>query len=853
VRKPDALLTNEVKGAPYYGEYQEHIAKYQQYLDAEHGKAKEGGATESPKATKVTKPKAAKATKPAGDKAPKPAPTQPSKAVPEKSKNWLWKLLMNPHRRKDQKGPARPVVIREPDSRRIQPLPDVQRKGKEKRRTPMPTEASGLAKSPSLDAKLALTDNETEYDNVVPKINTGDQNEGHVGPNPGNRDEGQAGPNPGVHDEGQAGSNPGDVAKSQPQSSYVVHVGPNLEHIDLEAINALTQQNPEQINEEFTTTAYPNVQENLKLPSEDQMILEKPASSTGTLSSLQNLEKELSFTDQFFIEKHQEEEPGKTNTKAEVQSLVLVPIHQDTSSVPPMTTLVIDLTTSQSGSPLPTSTATTSEILQQRMFEDKSYEAHDDHKKLYDALEKTPSGSPPSPPPPPLAGVSGALGTSGASGSSQLHSPPSPSYSASQSMARTTSDTRYESTGVSRIQELSFMDSLIQDDSIPDEQVHLSDDEDSGNDHPPKADSRKDWWKPLPKKERPATPELAWTIPSSHVSDVENNWATVLVSNYKTPAENTLLATTRDMMNFLNLYCRQVNKTELTQADLEGQAYEVVKAFYPDVIHLQFQMEECHKMLTDQVDWMNPEGDQIRVDVNRPLPLGGPPGHVTIQSQFFFNKDLEYLRYGSKGSSHALSISKMKAASYLDFGLELLVPKQMWIDDVVDLQEHTIAEKDFKNLYPSDFKDLNLLLLQGHLDHLLGFEKRMLSAVVKLWTRNLVIRQRVEDFQLGIESYQTQLNLTKPGWDATCYEFKHDYTIIESPQAVVFPSQVIQDQAAQSGYEYAIMDSKDVTRSKEFIAAIVRRLKTRRIYQNLECFVGGRVRDIDYRLLQRTE
>nr|GFA79325.1 hypothetical protein [Tanacetum cinerariifolium] len=100
---PDALLTNEVKGAPYYGEYQEHIAKYQQYLDAEHGKAKEGGATESPKATKVTKPKAAKATKPAGDKAPKPAPTQPSKAVPEKSKNWLWKLLMNPHRRKDQK------------------------------------------------------------------------------------------------------------------------------------------------------------------------------------------------------------------------------------------------------------------------------------------------------------------------------------------------------------------------------------------------------------------------------------------------------------------------------------------------------------------------------------------------------------------------------------------------------------------------------------------------------------------------------------------------------------------------------------------------------------------------------
>ncbi|GJS28681.1 hypothetical protein Tco_0489301 [Tanacetum coccineum] len=51
---------------------------------------------------------------------------------------------------------------------------------------------------------------------------------------------------------------------------------------------------------------------------------------------------------------------------------------------------------------------------------------------------------------------------------------------------------------------------------------------------------------------------------------------------------------------------------------------------------------------------------------------------------------------------------------------------------LADFQEHTIAAKDFKNLYPSDFEDLNLLLLQGHLDHLPGSDKRMLSTVVKL-------------------------------------------------------------------------------------------------------------------------
>nr|GFA11434.1 hypothetical protein [Tanacetum cinerariifolium] len=43
--------------APYYGEYLEHVTKYQHYLNEECCKAEEEGVNESPKATKVTKPK----------------------------------------------------------------------------------------------------------------------------------------------------------------------------------------------------------------------------------------------------------------------------------------------------------------------------------------------------------------------------------------------------------------------------------------------------------------------------------------------------------------------------------------------------------------------------------------------------------------------------------------------------------------------------------------------------------------------------------------------------------------------------------------------------------------------------
>nr|GFC69500.1 hypothetical protein [Tanacetum cinerariifolium] len=71
----------------------------------------------------------------------------------------------------------------------------------------------------------------------------------------------------------------------------------------------------------------------------------------------------------------------------------------------------------------------------------------------------------------------------------------------------------------------------------------------------------------------------------------------------------------------------------------------------------------------------------IRHNASKPLPLGGLPGQVTIQSDFFFNKDLEYLRYSSKGSRPALSISKIKAAYYPDVGLGQMVPNQMWIKE----------------------------------------------------------------------------------------------------------------------------------------------------------------------------
>nr|GFA47663.1 hypothetical protein [Tanacetum cinerariifolium] len=165
-----------------------------------------------------------------------------------------------------------------------------------------------------------------------------------AGPDPDAQDEGQARLNPDVQAEGQAGPDPGDAEASQPLPSLVVHVGSNLEHMDLDVVDVSTQPPPEQMDEGFTATAYPKVQENLKLTVEEHVILKKHVSSSGTLSSLQHLTKDLSFGDLFFSDKPSEADNDKATAETEAGSMVSVTIQQDTSSIPPMTTPIIDRT-----------------------------------------------------------------------------------------------------------------------------------------------------------------------------------------------------------------------------------------------------------------------------------------------------------------------------------------------------------------------------------------------------------------------------------------------------------------------------------------------------------------------------
>nr|GEV36745.1 retrovirus-related Pol polyprotein from transposon TNT 1-94 [Tanacetum cinerariifolium] len=733
---PGSLITAEIQQASYYREYLAKVAQHIRYLVGE-----TGGVQDRP-APKPTQP--ARKPKSTAPKAPprpsvltpvtsaQPAPTsKPAKPREKKHKQATETSDKHPKAKKSKhgwvadedagyqkaleesiktayalpRGPLPPVVIREPESGKYQPLPEVLGKGKAK-----------------------VTEDEAGPD-------PGAQAEDQTGTDAGAQDEGQAGSNPDETSEGQARPYPGDAgAKVQSILSPVVHAGSDCEHMDLDVADVSPQPFTEQLDEGFTATAYPKVQESLKLAVEEQVLFEEPASSSGTLSSLQHLSNDISFGDLFFSDRpldvdknaetevesmeHQQLKATSTDitTTTITTTFPLPPAQQQSNAEAMMVKRIGELEhimsnliqvnkemeerldshglrlyiLEQLDIPQQVSIAADmKEILHQRMWETESYKSREDHMQLFEALKKSMNRDHSIELTQDLAKAPGPSELSGAPEASGSSPPPPPP-----------SSTNLE----------------IDEDMAPDEQAQLSDDEDIESAYIQTVNLRQGWWKPF-EQERPATPKPAWSIRSSDVPVLTNNWASALASNYSPPPEDSLLTQTGNIATFMDWFCKRRGITELTPQDLKGPAYKLVKVFHPDVIHLQYQMEECHKLLTDSMD-----DPILQHNVSKPLPLGGPPGQVIIQSDFFFNKDLEYLRYGSKGRRPALSISKIKAAYYPDAGLEQMVPDyavrtHMRILSVVrievfsmygydyikkivlrraNLNEYVIAERDFK-------------------------------------------------------------------------------------------------------------------------------------------------------------
>nr|GEU93007.1 hypothetical protein [Tanacetum cinerariifolium] len=264
-----------------------------------------------------------------------------------------------------------------------------------------------------------------------------------------------------------------------------------------------------------------------------------------------------------------------------------------------------------------------------------------------------------------------------------------------------------------------------------------------------------------------------------------------------------------------------------------------------------------------------------------PLPLiPDNRGRRVIPFANFINNDLEYLRGGAFSRKYTTLVTKTKAADYgqikwiedlfyafaVNWESTLDVYSKRKISAITDLKIvewhsykhlywisvrrddekiYKFKEGDFKRLRLQEIKDMLLLLVQGKLTNLTVEEHFAFKVSLKMFTRSIVIQRRVEDLQLGVESYQKRLNLTKPD---TYRSDLNDETLNDVLTALDdrlkgIRMQYLPQTIWRKGY-------KD--RAVTMIQAIDKMLKTRRIIRSLEKFVRGRLYEEDFRMLQRT-
>nr|GEX30479.1 reverse transcriptase domain-containing protein [Tanacetum cinerariifolium] len=99
---------------------------------------------------------------------------------------------------------------------------------------------------------------------------------------------------------------------------------------------------------------------------------------------------------------------------------------------------------------------------------------------------------------------------------------------------------------------------------------------------------------------------------------------------------------------------------------------------------------------------------------------------------------------------------------------------------------YKFKERYFKRLRLQDIEDMLLLLVQGKLSNLTVEEHLAFNVSLRMFTRSIVIKRRVEDLQLGVESYQKKLNLTKPDTYRPDLRRREAYTAHLNPRGFIY-------------------------------------------------------------------
>nr|GEY09682.1 hypothetical protein [Tanacetum cinerariifolium] len=333
-------------------------------------------------------------------------------------------------------------------------------------------------------------------------------------------------------------------------------------------------------------------------------------------------------------------------------------------------------------------------------------------------------------------------------------------------------------------------------------------------------------------------------------SDAQRNLYKALVDAYE--SDKIILDTYKETVTLKRRRDDDEDKDEEPSAGPDQGSKRHREGSCKSLIELEYHLEEVYKATTDQLDWVNPEGQQYPHNLLQPLSLiPDNRGRRVIPFTHFINNDLGYLQGGASSRKYTTFVTKTKAVDYGHIKwIEDLVPRTMWIQEPIDYDKHTLwgvshwgrkrqqfygfavnrestrdvyskrkivavmelknvewhsykhldwitvrrddeklykfKEGDLKRLHLQDIKDMLLLLVQGKLSNLTVEECFAFNVSFRMLTRSIVIQRRVEDLQLGVESYQKGLNLTKPDMYRSDLKRREAYTAYSNLRGFIY-------------------------------------------------------------------
>nr|GEX45468.1 hypothetical protein [Tanacetum cinerariifolium] len=335
---------------------------------------------------------------------------------------------------------------------------------------------------------------------------------------------------------------------------------------------------------------------------------------------------------------------------------------------------------------------------------------------------------------------------------------------------------------------------------------------------------------------------VRWRNP--HIRCLKQSWISALAKQTNARSSfNELLDTPIDFSNFI---MNRLGVDTLNPDLLADPTYKLTRGSCNSLRKLEYHLEEVYKVTTDQLDWVNPEGQQYPHNLLQPLPLiPDNRGRRVIPFEHFINNDLEYLRGDASSHKYTTSVTKTKAEDYRHIKwIEDLVPRAMWIQEPINYDKRALwgvshwgwkrqqfygfavnresaldisvrrddekiykfKEGDLKRLRLQDIEDMLLLLVQGKLSNLTVEERFAFNVSLRMFTRSIVIHRRVEDLPLGVKSYQKRLNLIKPETYRSDLKRREAYTAYSNLRGFIYQNKDKQNRLMRINKLYKFSD-----------------------------------------------